>query len=297
MASLKELRIRINSVKSTQKITKAMQMVASSKLRRAQENAEAARPYAERMENMLAAIATSVAGNDNAPKMLAGSGASESHLLLVTTSDRGLCGGFNSSIARAVKDRVAALQAEGKTVKLLCLGRKGREQLKRDYENLIIDTIEDIDKGGLHYDDADEISTRLAKMFEDGEFDVCTILYNHFKSVMTQIVTTQQLIPYNVEDDEDDAEAEPAQASAIYEYEPDEEEILAALLPRNLAVQIYRALLESSASEQAARMTAMDNATRNAGDMIDKLSLLYNRSRQAAITTELTEIVTGAEAL
>ncbi len=297
MASLKELRIRINSVKSTQKITKAMQMVASSKLRRAQENAEAARPYAMRMENMLRAIATSVAGNDNAPAMLAGNGASDNHLLLVTTSDRGLCGGFNSSIAKAIRVRVAALQAEGKTVKLLCLGRKGREQLKRDFGALIIDTVEDLDKGGLRYEDADEIAARLTTMFEDGEFDVCTIIYNHFQSVMSQIVTPQQLIPYNVESADDDAEADQGEAKAIYEYEPGEEEILATLLPRNLAVQIFRALLESSASEQAARMTAMDNATRNAGDMIDKLSLLYNRSRQAAITTELTEIVTGAEAL
>ena len=297
MATLKELRIRISSVKSTQKITKAMQMVASSKLRRAQENAEAARPYAIRMEGMLRAIAESVAGNDNAPAMLAGSGASDSHLLLVTCSDRGLCGGFNSSIVRAVKQRVAALQADGKTVKLLCLGRKGRDQLKRDHQGLIIDTVEDLDKGGLDYDDAAAISTRLAKMFADGEFDVCTIIYNHFKSVMNQIVTTQQLIPYHVEDGETSGGSEDGGPSAIYEYEPDEEEILAQLLPRNLAVQIYRALLESSASEQAARMTAMDNATRNAGDMIDKLSLLYNRSRQAAITTELTEIVTGAEAL
>ena len=299
MASLKELRIRINSVKSTQKITKAMQMVASSKLRRAQENAEAARPYAERMEGMLRAIATSVAGNDNAPAMLAGSGASDSHLLLVTTSDRGLCGGFNSSIARAVRQRVTALQADGKTVKLLCLGRKGRDQLKRDFGSLIIDTVEDLDKGGLHFDDAADIAARLATMFEDGAFDVCTIVYNHFKSVMSQIVTPQQLIPYNLADGggDDAAQAEQTEATAIYEYEPEEEEILAQLLPRNLAVQIYRALLESSASEQAARMTAMDNATRNAGDMIDKLSLLYNRSRQAAITTELTEIVTGAEAL
>ena len=297
MASLKELRIRISSVKSTQKITKAMQMVASSKLRRAQENAEAARPYAERMEGMLRAIAISVAGNDNAPAMLAGSGASDTHLLVVTCSDRGLCGAFNSSIARAIKKMVAVLQADGKTVKLLCIGRKGRDQLKRDYEGLIIDTIEDIDKGGLHYDDANAISLRIAKMFEDGEFDVCTILYNHFKSVMSQVVTAQQLIPYNVEADDDADPADKDEISAIYEYEPDEEEILAQLLPRNLAVQIYRALLESSASEQAARMTAMDNATRNAGDMIDRLSLLYNRSRQAAITTELTEIVTGAEAL
>ncbi|MCH7941839.1 MAG: F0F1 ATP synthase subunit gamma [Proteobacteria bacterium] len=297
MATLKELRTRIASVKSTQKITKAMQMVASSKLRRAQENAEAARPYAERMEGMLRAIAISVAGNDNAPRMLAGSGASDTHLLLVTTSDRGLCGGFNSSIVRAVKKRIAALQADGKTVKLLCLGRKGRDQLKRDHQGLIIDTVEDLDKGGLDYDDAAAISTRLAKMFDDGEFDVCTIIYNHFKSVMSQIVTIQQLIPYHVEDGDASDGTEEALVSAIYEYEPDEEEILAQLLPRNLAVQIYRALLESSASEQAARMTAMDNATRNAGDMIDKLSLLYNRSRQAAITTELTEIVTGAEAL
>ncbi|MFP6741784.1 MAG: F0F1 ATP synthase subunit gamma [Alphaproteobacteria bacterium] len=298
MASLKELRIRINSVKSTQKITKAMQMVASSKLRRAQENAEAARPYAMRMENMLRAIASSVAGNDNAPAMLAGSGASDNHLLLVTTSDRGLCGGFNSSIAKAIRERIAALQAEGKTVKLLCLGRKGRDQLKRDFGSLIIDTVEDLDKGGLSFDDAADIATRLTAMFKDGEFDVCTIVYNHFQSVMSQIVTPQQLIPYNVEStDAADAEADQGEAKAIYEYEPEEEEILATLLPRNLAVQIFRALLESSASEQAARMTAMDNATRNAGDMIDRLSLLYNRSRQAAITTELTEIVTGAEAL
>jgi F-type H+-transporting ATPase subunit gamma len=296
MATLKDLKIRINSVKSTQKITKAMQMVASSKLRRAQENAEAARPYAVRMESMLRAIAGSVAGNDNAPAMLAGNGASDNHLLLVTTSDRGLCGGFNSSIAKAIRERVGALQAEGKTVKLLCLGRKGREQLKRDFGALIIDTVEDLDKGGLSYDDADEIAARLTRMFQDGEFDVCTIVYNHFQSVMTQVVTPQQLIPYNVETD-DVAEADQTEATAIYEYEPEEEEILATLLPRNLAVQIFRALLESSASEQAARMTAMDNATRNAGDMIDKLSLLYNRSRQAAITTELTEIVTGAEAL
>lgn len=300
MASLKELRIRISSVKSTQKITKAMQMVASSKLRRAQESAEAARPYAMRMESMLRAIAISVAGNDNAPRMLAGSGASDTHLLVVTTSDRGLCGGFNSSIVRAVKKLIATLQEQGKTVKLLCLGRKGRDQLKRDYAGLIIDTIEDLDKGGLDYDDAAAISARLAKMFENGEFDVCTNLYNHFKSVMTQVVTIQQLIPYSVEDGaggDASGEADRGQASTIYEFEPDEEQILAQLLPRNLAVQIYRALLESSASEQAARMTAMDNATRNAGDMIDRLSLLYNRSRQAAITTELTEIVTGAEAL
>ena len=298
MATLKELRIRINSVTSTQKITKAMKMVAASRLRRAQENAEAARPYSERMERMLRAIAGSVAGSASAPPLLAGTGSDQTHLLVVTTSDRGLCGGFNSSIARAVKGRIAALREDGKTVKILCLGRKGRDQLKRDYSDLIVDTIEEIDKGGLHFDDALTIAERLGRMFEDGEFDVCSVIYNRFKSVISQIVTVQQLVPYgDAAAAGEDQVAEAGEARAIYEYEPDEEEILATLLPRNLAVQVYRALLESSASEQAARMTAMDNATRNAGDMIDRLTLNYNRSRQAAITKELIEIVTGAEAL
>ena len=297
MATLKELRIRINSVKSTQKITKAMKMVAASKLRRAQENAESARPYSERMERMLQAIASSVAGSESAPPLLAGSGSDHTHLVVVTTSDRGLCGSFNSSIVRAVRGRVAALQEDGKEVKLLCLGRKGRDQLKREFGGLIVDTIQEIDKGGLQFDDALDIAGRLRRMFDDGAFDVCSILYNRFKSVISQIVTAQQLVPYGAggvraQDDEPSGEVR-----AIYEYEPDEEEILAALLPRNLAVQVYRALLESTASEQAARMTAMDNATRNAGDMIDKLTLHYNRTRQAAITKELIEIVTGAEAL
>ena len=296
MPSLKSLRIRINSVKSTQKITKAMKMVAVSKLRRSQERAEAARPYAERMERMVGAIAESVAGAENAPGLLAGTGADDIHLLIVTTSDRGLCGGFNSSIVRAVRGDIAKLSKDGKTVKILCLGRKGRDQLKREYGALIVDTIEDIDKGGLGFVKALEIAERIGRMFDQGAFDVCTVAYNRFKSVISQEVTQQRLIPFGA------ADASPREEAgggprAIHEYEPDEQEILADLLPRNLAVQLYRALLESTASEQAARMTAMDSATRNAGEMIDKLTLHYNRTRQAAITKELIEIVTGAEAL
>ncbi len=297
MANLKDLRIRIKSVKSTQKITKAMQMVAASKLRRAQEAAEAARPYAERMERMLRAIAVSIGSGENAPRLLAGNGADQTHLLIVTTSDRGLCGGFNSSIVRAVRGRIAALREDGKTVKLLCLGRKGRDQLTRDYSSLIVDTIEELDRGGLHFDKALAIAERIADMFDEGEFDVCTVVYNHFKSVASQEVTVQQLVPYGAAEGVAEEVAGVDEVRAIYEYEPDEAEILADLLPRNLAVQIYRGLMESSASEQAARMMAMDNATRNAGDMIEKLSLVYNRTRQAAITKELIEIVTGAEAL
>ncbi len=297
MATLKELRIRINSVKSTQKITKAMQMVAASRLRRAQEAAEAARPYAERMERMLGEIAESMAGREGAPRLLAGSGSDHTHLLVVTTSDRGLCGAFNTQVVRAVRARIAALREDGKAVKVFCLGRKGRDQLKREHGGLIVDTIQELDKGGLHFDKAGPIAERLAAMFDDGAFDVCTIVYNHFKSVMSQVVTTQQLIPYGGSGVGVEREAAADEVRAIYEYEPDEEEILAGLLPRNLAVQVYRALLESSASEQAARMTAMDNATRNAGEMIDKLTLHYNRTRQAAITRELIEIVTGAEAV
>ncbi len=295
MPSLKSLRIRINSVKSTQKITKAMKMVAVSKLRRSQERAEAARPYAERMERMVGAIAESVAGAENAPRLLAGTGADDIHLLIVTTSDRGLCGGFNSSIVRAVRGDIAKLSKDGKTVKILCLGRKGRDQLKREYGALIIDTIEDIDKGGLGFVKALEIAERIGRMFDQGAFDVCTVAYNRFKSVISQEVTQQRLIPFGAADASPREEA--GSPRAIHEYEPDEQEILADLLPRNLAVQLYRALLESTASEQAARMTAMDSATRNAGEMIDKLTLHYNRTRQAAITKELIEIVTGAEAL
>ncbi len=304
MPSLKALRIRINSVKSTQKITKAMKMVAATKLRRAQERAEAARPYAERMERMVSAIAERVAGADDAPRLLVGSGDDRTRLLVVTTSDRGLCGGFNSTLVRAVRADIAKLRKDGKTVKVLCLGRKGRDQLKRDHGGLIVDTIDEIDKGGLAFAKALDIAERIAKMYDAGEFDLCTIHYNRFKSVISQEATQQRLIPFGDTggDSGGDSGGEPEQGTgdgprAIHEFEPDEEEILAELLPRNLAVQVYRALLESTAGEQAARMTAMENATRNAGDMIDQLTLHYNRTRQAAITKELIEIVTGAEAL
>ena len=305
MPSLKALRIRINSVKSTQKITKAMKMVAASKLRRAQERAEAARPYAERMERMVSAIAERVAGAEDAPRLLVGSGDDRTRLLVVTTSDRGLCGGFNSTLVRAVRADVAKLQEDGKTVKVLCLGRKGRDQLKRDHGSLIVDTIEDIDKGGLAFAKALEIAGRIAKMYDSGEFDLCTIHYNRFKSVMSQEAAQQRLIPFGDSGGGPGGgggDGEPEQGTgdgprAIHEFEPDAEDILAELLPRNLAVQVYRALLESTAGEQASRMTAMENATRNAGEMIDKLTLNYNRTRQAAITKELIEIVTGAEAL
>ena len=299
MPSLKALRIRINSVKSTQKITKAMKMVAASKLRRAQERAEAARPYAERMERMVGAIVESVAGAENAPRLLVGTGAERTHLLVVTTSDRGLCGGFNSAIVRGARARIAKLRDGGATVKVLCIGRKGRDQLRREHGGLIVDTIDEIDKGGIGFDKAVAIAERIVAMFDADEFDQCTIVYSRFKSVISQEVTAIRLIPLEAPDDgaEDETAAKASGPRAIHEFEPDEQEILAELLPRNLAVQVYRALLESSAGEQASRMTAMDNATRNAGDMIDKLSLHYNRTRQAAITKELIEIVTGAEAL
>lgn len=292
MPSLKDLKNRINSVKSTQKITSAMKMVAAAKLRRAQEQAEAARPFAERMERVVGSLAASMAGQEGAPAMLAGTGRDQTHLLVVITSDRGLCGAFNSSIVRAARRTIRDLQAEGKTVKLLCVGRKGRDQLRRDYGKLIVGTIEDVGRPRLGFDAADAIAQRLATMYDAGEFDVCTVLYNKFKSVIAQIVTLQQLIPFAPP-----AEIVEAGGGVVYEVEPDESEVLAALLPRNLAVQVYRALLESAASEQGARMTAMDNATRNAGDMINKLTITYNRSRQAYITKELIEIISGAEAL
>ncbi len=304
MPNLKDLRVRINSVKSTQKITAAMKMVAASKLRRAQEQAEEARPYASRMERMLSSLAASQKSNENAPKLLAGTGSDEVQLLVVATSDRGLCGGFNSSVVRGARTLITRLIDDGKTVKILCVGRKGRDQLKRDYGARIIGTIEDIGKPRLDFSDGENIANRLAAMVEDGDFDVCTIVYNRFESVMSQKMTVQQLIPFPLPDDggSDEAEAQAqiqAQAGpqAIYEFEPDEAEILDDLLPRNLAVQVYRALLESFASEQGARMAAMDNATRNAGDMIDRLTLNYNRTRQAYITREMIEIVSGAEAL
>ncbi len=298
MANLKVLRIRIASVKSTQKITSAMKMVAAAKLRRAQEQAEASRPYAERMERMLGSLAASTAGHDGAPKLLAGTGRDDVHLVVVGTADRGLCGGFNSNIVREARRAIAGLTAEGKTVKILCVGRKGRDQLRREYGDSIIDTIEDVARPRLAFASAETIAKRIAQMLEAGEFDVCTFFYARFKSAMSQIVSSQRLIPFesSMVESTETAKSGPA-ALAVYEYEPTQEEILADLLPRNLAVQIYKALLENNASEHGARMTAMDNATRNAGDMIDNLTLIYNRTRQAVITRELIEIISGAEAL
>jgi len=297
MPNLKDLRNRITSVKSTQKTTSAMKMVAAAKLRRAQDQAIAARPYAERMERMLGSVAASVAGAQGAPPLLAGTGSDVKHLVVVATSDRGLCGGFNSTIVREARSHIRALQADGKEVMILCVGRKGRAQLTRDFGGLIVDTIEELDRGGLHFDKALAIAERIVGMFDEGEFDVCTVVYNHFKSVVSQQVTVQQLVPYGVPDDGATDQAASDEVRAIYEYEPDEEEILADLLPRNISVQIFRALLENGASEQGARMSAMDSATRNAGDMIDSLSLRYNRQRQAQITKELIEIISGAEAI
>jgi F-type H+-transporting ATPase subunit gamma len=293
MPSLKDLKLRINSTKNTQKITSAMKMVSAAKLRRAQEQAEAARPYAERMERVMGRLAASAAGRDGAPPLLAGNGRDQTHLLVVMTSDRGLCGGFNSSIARGARRLARELKAQGKAVKILCVGRKGRDQLRREFPGDIIGTIEDVAKPRLTFAAADAIALRVMQMFERGEFDVCSLVYNRFKSAMTQIVTIQQLIPFAPPAAN---ENDPA-GSAYYEYEPDELEILSALLPKNLGMQIFRALLENSASEQGARMTAMDSATRNAGEMINKLTINYNRSRQAAITKELIEIISGAEAV
>jgi F-type H+-transporting ATPase subunit gamma len=293
MPSLKELRNRIGSVKQTQKITSAMKLVAASKLRRAQEQAEASRPFAERMADMLANLGASVADMEGAPPLLAGTGRDQVHLLVVATADRGLCGGFNASIVRGARLRIRQLREAGKEVKILCVGRKGRDMLRREFGGLILDTIEGIGRRRLEYADAAGAGERLERMFEAGEFDVATIVFNRFRSAITQTVTLQQLIP--VEPAEVDRDG--ADVRAVYEFEPDEQTILRELLPRNLAVQIYRALVENAASEQGARMTAMDNATRNAGEMIERLTLFYNRTRQAQITRELIEIVSGAEAL
>lgn len=292
MPSLKTFRLRIRSVQSTQKITKAMKMVAAAKLRRAQEAAQAGRPYAQAMDRMLASLATGMLGKAGAPRLLAGTGSDKVHLLIVATADRGLCGGFNSSIVREARRAIRSLQAEGKTVKILTVGRKGREQLRRDYGSLIVDQISDLGKPRLGFADARRVADRVLEMFEAGEFDVATIIYNRFRSAISQILTRQQIIPPAVP-----AAEAGGGASSQYEFEPDEETILTELLPRNLAVQIYRALLENAASEQGARMTAMDNASRNAGDMIKKLTLQMNRSRQATITKELIEIISGAEAV
>ena len=293
MANLKTLRTRINSVRSTRKITSAMKMVAAAKLRHAQESAESARPYAERMARMMASLAAAFADREDAPKLLAGTGSAQVHLLVAVTSDRGLCGGFSAGVARATRLRIEELRAEGREVKLLCLGRKGRDMLRRDYGAIIVDTVEGIDKG-LSWQSASDIAGRIASMFESGEFDACSVVFNRFQSVMTQVVTWHALIPALAGGD--DGEPEDL-GGAVYIFEPDETAILDELLPRNLGVQVFHSLLESQASEQAARMTAMDNATRNAGEMIDRLNLVYNRTRQAAITTEITEIVSGAEAL
>ncbi|NVK17268.1 MAG: F0F1 ATP synthase subunit gamma [Methylocystaceae bacterium] len=299
MPNLKDLKIRIDSVKSTQKITSAMKMVAAAKLRKAQMSAESARPYAERMEAMVGALAKSFDGVDGAPELLAGNGKDEKHLIVLVSSDRGLCGGFNANIGRFARNKIAELQAAGKSVKVLCLGRKGRDQVRRDFGDAVLDTLEDLTKNGAQYDDADAIALRIRTMFEEGEIDVCTVVYNKFVSAITQEVTPLQVIPFAVADTTEEAteEGQDAELKALYEYEPSEEDILEELLPRNLSVQIFRAMLESFASEQGARMAAMDNATRNAGDMIDNLTLTYNRARQAAITNELIEIISGAEAL
>ncbi|MFI5034535.1 MAG: F0F1 ATP synthase subunit gamma [Reyranellales bacterium] len=292
MPSLKTFRLRIRSVQSTQKITKAMKMVAAAKLRRAQEQAMAARPYAEAMDKVLAALGQSFKGTG--PKLLAGTGSDKVQLVIVATGDRGLCGAFNSSIVREARRVIRAMLADGKTVKVLCIGRKSRDQLRRDFGALIIDTITDLGRPRLSFADAQKVSARVMQLFDAGEFDVATVIFNRFRSAMTQIVTVQQLIP----------PPPPAQdaapttlGGAIYEFEPDEADILADLLPRNLTVQIFRALLENAASFYGSQMTAMDNASRNAGEVIKKLTLQMNRSRQASITKELIEIISGAEAV
>ena len=294
MATLKELRLRIRSVRSTQKITSAMKVVAASRLRRAQEQAEAARPYAQRMERMLGSLAASIVATGNAPKLLAGTGKDETHLLVIATSDRGLAGGFNASILRETRRTIRELVGAGKQVKLLTIGRKGRDGLRRDQAKLIVDSFMDVGRRRLEFSEAHAIASRMLALFDRGEIDVATVIYNRFKSAMTQIVTKQQVIPFAVPESVE--RPDPA-VQGVYEFEPEEVAILEALLPRNLAVQVFTALLESNASEQGARMTAMDNATRNAGEMIDRLTITYNRSRQAAITKELIEIISGAEAL
>ncbi len=292
MASLKDMRVRIAATKATQKITKAMQMVAVSKLRRAQAAAEAARPYAERMEKVLGNIAASVAGLDTAPALLRGTGKDQVHLLVVCTAERGLCGPFNTAIVRLARERANTLIAQGKDVKFFCVGRKGYDQLKRQYESLIIEHLELRSVRTIGFTNAEDIAEKVVRMYGEGMFDVCTLFFSRFKSVIAQIPTAQQVIPPVF-----DAETTNGLGGAVYDYEPDEEEILTELLPRNIAVQLFRALLENAASFYGAQMSAMDNATRNAGDMIRKQTLTYNRTRQAMITKELIEIISGAEAL
>jgi len=293
MPSLKDLRNRISTVKSTQKITKAMQMVAAAKLRRAQVAAEAARPYAARMEAVLSNLAMALQGREDGPPLMIGTGKTETYLLVVCTSERGLCGAFNSSIVRLARERINRLIADGKAVKILCVGKKGFDQLKRLYASRIIEVIELRGVRQLGFEHAEGIAQKILELFAAGQFDVATLFFSRFKSVMSQTPTAQQLIPAEIS-----ANAPAANlGGAVYEYEPDEAEILADLLPLNIGVQIFKALLENAASEQGARMSAMDNATRNAGDMISRLTMKYNRSRQAQITKELIEIISGAEAL
>ncbi|NHO32535.1 F0F1 ATP synthase subunit gamma [Acetobacter fallax] len=293
MASLKELRASIGSVKSTRKITSAMKMVAAAKLRRAQLHAESARPYAVAMRRMLGELAGAMSGEDGAPKLLAGSGEDRVHLLIPITSDRGLAGGFNSNINRTTRLTIRRLQAEGKTVKLLPVGRKGFDFLSRDYAGLIVDHVIGVGGRGVPFSAASDLGAKITKLLENGEFDVCTVVYNRFQNVMSQVPTPLQLIPLGL----DAAEAASDPNAAQYEFEPDEQTLLERLLPRNLQVQIYAALLESAAGEQGARMTAMDNATRNAGKAIDRLTQKYNRTRQAKITNDLIEIISGAQAV
>jgi F-type H+-transporting ATPase subunit gamma len=290
MASLKDMRVRIASTKATQKITKAMQMVAASKLRRAQTAAEAARPYADKMSAVISNIAGAAAGSPGAPALLAGTGRDQVHLLLVCTGERGLSGAFNSSIVRLARERALALMAQGKEVKFFCVGRKGYEQLRRQFDKQIVEHLDLRSVRQLGFVNAEDIAKKVLARFDAGEFDVCTLFYSRFRSVIAQIPTAQQIIPLVVEEGA-------AASTTSYEYEPEEDEILTRLLPRNLAVQVFRALLENNASFYGAQMSAMDNATRNAGEMIRKQTLVYNRTRQAQITKELIEIISGAEAV
>ena len=293
MASLKDLRDRIGSVKNTRKITSAMKMVAAAKLRRAQDQAEASRPYAERMERMLNDLA---ARSSSDLPLIAGTGKTDTHMIILGTADRGLCGGFNTNLVKETRRMTAELQSAGKQVKIYCIGKKGAQALGREFGDLIVKRVEDLDKPALSYSKAGAIADDILAMFDDGAFDAATLIYARFQSAISQVVTRQQLIPFAFDDENGGADADEADDSA-YDFEPSEDAILAELLPRNVGVQVFKALLENAASEQGARMTAMDNATRNAGEMIDRLTLLYNRSRQASITKELIEIVSGAEAL
>ena len=291
MASLDDLKKRISSVKSTQKITKAMKMVAAAKLRRAQENAEKGRPYSDKMNNIILNLSNAITDKENAPKLLAGSGDNKIHLCVVLTSDRGLCGGFNTNIIKKAKSYFQKIFNEGKTIKIITVGSKGYDQLKRIYKDNIIDKISFKDSKNINYFDADKVGKIIIDKFEKEEFDICTIFYNQFKNVITQIPQEQQIIPLKSSELQGDS------SDDNYEFEPEEDEILNNLLPKNISTQIFKAMLENSASEQGSRMSAMDNATRNAGDMVEKLSIQYNRSRQAAITKELIEIISGAESL